>query len=352
MTYWLRWSSIDGQSFTQMMKERHAKIEKFKQSRRLIPFDSEGNRPPRSQLSRNNEEGEGNQSGKVSCPPSPWTAQSSAFNKCLAAEGACSASAPTETPANNKYKTNSRPLLIKAMTDVKKRKPSKLLGRKSGKYNRLFFFSWKIAPLKLKELNSLQLKTEQPFSTTSKYSAQSGCLLLQPSSSFDRLHPDDNNYNKQWETCLFLDCVTSICTWNNMLLHMIILLNWFFFVLISLNLLFVIGIMGASLHGSAIKAPQTPGPSAGGGGQIVGTPDYLAPEVLRREPHSTGVDIWALGVCLYEFLVGCPPFIDETVESVFNNILNRGKCTIHLRLLYETFMKIHETAYLINTNTA
>jgi len=37
------------------------------------------------------------------------------------------------------------------------------------------------------------------------------------------------------------------------------------------------------------------------------------------------VDWWALGVCLFEFLTGVPPFNDETPELVFQNILNRGK---------------------------
>lgn len=37
-----------------------------------------------------------------------------------------------------------------------------------------------------------------------------------------------------------------------------------------------------------------------------------------------GVDWWALGVCLFEFLTGVPPFNDQTPELVFQNILNRG----------------------------
>lgn len=36
------------------------------------------------------------------------------------------------------------------------------------------------------------------------------------------------------------------------------------------------------------------------------------------------VDWWALGVCLFEFLTGVPPFNDETPQLVFQNILNRG----------------------------
>ena len=39
---------------------------------------------------------------------------------------------------------------------------------------------------------------------------------------------------------------------------------------------------------------------------------------------NASVDWWALGVCLFEFLTGVPPFNDETPEAVFQNILNRG----------------------------
>ena len=54
---------------------------------------------------------------------------------------------------------------------------------------------------------------------------------------------------------------------------------------------------------------------------FLGTPDYLAPELLLRKPHSAAVDWWGLGVCLYEFVTGVPPFSDDTPEKVFDNIL-------------------------------
>ncbi|XP_029313532.1 serine/threonine-protein kinase greatwall [Cottoperca gobio] len=56
---------------------------------------------------------------------------------------------------------------------------------------------------------------------------------------------------------------------------------------------------------------------------ILGTPDYLAPELLLGKSHDCMVDWWALGVCLFEFLTGVPPFNDETPHLVFQNILNR-----------------------------
>ncbi|XP_066243656.1 serine/threonine-protein kinase greatwall isoform X2 [Saccopteryx leptura] len=51
-------------------------------------------------------------------------------------------------------------------------------------------------------------------------------------------------------------------------------------------------------------------------GRILGTPDYLAPELLLGRAHGPAVDWWALGVCLFEFLTGIPPFNDETPQQI------------------------------------
>jgi serine/threonine protein kinase len=58
--------------------------------------------------------------------------------------------------------------------------------------------------------------------------------------------------------------------------------------------------------------------------QILGTPDYLAPELLMGLTHGNSVDWWALGICIFEWLVGFPPFTDETPELVFRNILSHN----------------------------
>lgn len=57
--------------------------------------------------------------------------------------------------------------------------------------------------------------------------------------------------------------------------------------------------------------------------RILGTPDYLAPELLQQCDHTSAVDWWALGVCIFEFMTGIPPFNDESPQAVFNNILAR-----------------------------
>ncbi|CAH8430218.1 unnamed protein product [Dicrocoelium dendriticum] len=53
---------------------------------------------------------------------------------------------------------------------------------------------------------------------------------------------------------------------------------------------------------------------------FAGTPGYLSPEVLRKEPYGKAVDIWACGVILYILLVGYPPFWDEDQNRLYSQI--------------------------------
>lgn len=39
-----------------------------------------------------------------------------------------------------------------------------------------------------------------------------------------------------------------------------------------------------------------------------GTADYMAPEMIKNEPHDHNIDIWCMGVLLFELLHGFPPF--------------------------------------------
>ncbi|KAI2649237.1 Serine/threonine-protein kinase greatwall [Labeo rohita] len=78
-----------------------------------------------------------------------------------------------------------------------------------------------------------------------------------------------------------------------------------------------------SFHNAQTPKSVRRGPERVEGAPILGTPDYLAPELLLGKPHDFMVDWWALGVCLFEFLTGVPPFNDETPQLVFQNILNR-----------------------------
>jgi len=58
--------------------------------------------------------------------------------------------------------------------------------------------------------------------------------------------------------------------------------------------------------------------------RVVGTPDYLAPEILMGTGHGgPEVDWWALGVIVYEFLTGVPPFSGDSPQEIFDRILRR-----------------------------
>lgn len=41
---------------------------------------------------------------------------------------------------------------------------------------------------------------------------------------------------------------------------------------------------------------------------FIGTPEYVAPEIIRQKGHGKAVDIWAFGTILYEMVYGIPPF--------------------------------------------
>ncbi len=62
------------------------------------------------------------------------------------------------------------------------------------------------------------------------------------------------------------------------------------------------------------KAPSTK--------KIFGTANYLAPEILSDEIHGKEVDYWAVGVIIFELLVGRLPFYDPEIQVIYDNIIN------------------------------
>ncbi|XP_050438580.1 calcium/calmodulin-dependent protein kinase type IV-like [Adelges cooleyi] len=54
--------------------------------------------------------------------------------------------------------------------------------------------------------------------------------------------------------------------------------------------------------------------------EILGTPDYVAPEVLNYEPIDVQTDMWSIGVLMYVLLTGCSPFGGDTKQETFCNI--------------------------------
>jgi len=77
----------------------------------------------------------------------------------------------------------------------------------------------------------------------------------------------------------------------------------------------------AAAPAGPFSPPRSPAPRGAGG--CVGTPDYLAPEILLGTGHGPEADWWALGVILFEFLTGAPPFNARSPQAIFDNILNR-----------------------------
>ena len=56
---------------------------------------------------------------------------------------------------------------------------------------------------------------------------------------------------------------------------------------------------------------------------FVGTPDYVAPEIILRSGHNMSVDVWCLGVILYEMVFGIPPFSDKHHGVIMRNIVKK-----------------------------
>lgn len=72
---------------------------------------------------------------------------------------------------------------------------------------------------------------------------------------------------------------------------------------------------------------------------LVGTPYYVAPEVVRGEEYGEKVDVWSAGVVLYIMLGGAPPFHGETAAEIFEAV-RRG----NLRFPFRVFHRVSPAA--------
>ena len=56
---------------------------------------------------------------------------------------------------------------------------------------------------------------------------------------------------------------------------------------------------------------------------FVGTAEYLSPEMIQESGHHHGADWWALGILLYEMIVGIPPFYHKNRKLMYKMILEK-----------------------------
>jgi serum/glucocorticoid-regulated kinase 2 len=57
---------------------------------------------------------------------------------------------------------------------------------------------------------------------------------------------------------------------------------------------------------------------------FIGTPEYMAPEVIKCTGHTTAVDWWCLGVLLFELTCGVTPFVSNSIDSIYEKILSKN----------------------------
>jgi serine/threonine protein kinase len=62
---------------------------------------------------------------------------------------------------------------------------------------------------------------------------------------------------------------------------------------------------------------------------MVGTPDYIAPEVFEEVGYTETVDWWSLGTIMFEMIVGYPPFCGDNHIETRNKVMNWRK-TFHI----------------------
>lgn len=54
--------------------------------------------------------------------------------------------------------------------------------------------------------------------------------------------------------------------------------------------------------------------------ECVGTMDYLAPEMIKKQDYDLSIDLWALGVLIYDIIAGYPPFMMDSQDETFDRI--------------------------------
>ena len=56
--------------------------------------------------------------------------------------------------------------------------------------------------------------------------------------------------------------------------------------------------------------------------QVLGSPLYMAPEIVKEHTYSDKVDVWSVGVIAHILLTGCPPFFGKTKLDIYKSIVH------------------------------
>ena len=74
---------------------------------------------------------------------------------------------------------------------------------------------------------------------------------------------------------------------------------------------------------------------------IKGTPLYMAPELVQEKAYNCTVDLWSLGIILYELFVGQPPFYTNNIYSLIGHIVRDDvKYPASLSPDFKSFLKV------------
>ena len=57
---------------------------------------------------------------------------------------------------------------------------------------------------------------------------------------------------------------------------------------------------------------------------VLGTPLYMAPELVLHQNYNEKVDVWSLGIITYQLLSGLTPFDADKMEQINHNIVNKA----------------------------
>lgn len=77
---------------------------------------------------------------------------------------------------------------------------------------------------------------------------------------------------------------------------------------------------------------------------IIGTPHYMAPEIIQGKGYSYAADLWSVGICLFEFLCGGVPYAEEAEDpyEIYEEIIKKNS------VKYPPFLKDKKAKRLID----